>query len=55
MFRCENCEDFFDKSEARENPEDDCSSICEECLAEYEEDSLIPRDIEYTNVHMGRG
>jgi rubredoxin len=31
MFECDNCGNFYDKSEARENPSDDCSCICEEC------------------------
>lgn len=32
MFRCDSCEDYIDKSEACENPDDDYSCICWECL-----------------------
>ena len=39
MFRCEWCENFYDKSECYENPVDDCSLICFDCLADYEEEN----------------
>lgn len=38
MFRCDFCENYRDKSECRENPEDDCGNICEECADSYMED-----------------
>lgn len=31
MFRCDECEDVFDKSECQEHPKDECKSVCWEC------------------------
>jgi len=38
MFRCDFCENYFDKSECEENPKDDTGNICYECLATWEEE-----------------
>jgi len=38
MFRCEFCENYFDKSECEYNPKDDTGNICSECLADWEEE-----------------
>lgn len=34
MFRCDHCENYRDKSEACENPNDPCSCICQDCESE---------------------
>ena len=37
MFRCEWCENLYDKSECYESPMGECGLICFDCLQDYEE------------------
>jgi len=37
MFRCDWCENYYDKSECCENPEDKSGNICSTCLDEWQE------------------
>jgi len=45
MFRCEFCENYRDKSECCENPEDpNYGNICEECADVYAWELLHPEE-----------
>ncbi len=37
MFRCDWCENYKDKSECSECPDDPCASICAECANEHDD------------------
>ena len=37
MFRCEACENYFDKSECEEHPTDEFALVCWECCEDIKE------------------
>jgi len=47
MFRCDWCENYYDKSECECNPLDECSTICWDCLESYKEEAKAYKEVEH--------